>query len=174
MLFRSGSLFNLVGFQTNLTYSEQKRIFRLIPGLENAEFHRYGQMHRNTFIASPKFLTSTLQLRENQRIFFAGQITGVEGYIGNAATGLLAGMNAANLVFDQPLTKMPPDTMLGALVNYITTAPLVTFQPMKANFGILPPLPEEIKGKRSRAAAYAERAIHSLETYLASVDHHVK
>ena len=170
----SGSLFNLVGFQTNLTYSEQKRIFRLIPGLENAEFHRYGQMHRNTFIASPKFLTSTLQLRENQRIFFAGQITGVEGYIGNAATGLLAGMNAANLVFDQPLIKMPPDTMLGALVNHITTAPLVTFQPMKANFGILPPLPEEIKGKRNRATAYAERAIRSLETCLASVDNHVK
>jgi methylenetetrahydrofolate--tRNA-(uracil-5-)-methyltransferase len=170
----TGSLYNLVGFQTNLTYSEQKRVFRLIPGLENAEFHRYGEMHRNTFIASPKFLTPTMQLRNNEEIFFAGQITGVEGYIGNAATGLLAGINAARFLRNQPLIKMPSDTMLGALVNYITTAPLETFQPMKANFGILPPLPDEIKGKRNRAAAYTERAQQSLENFLASVDSHAK
>jgi methylenetetrahydrofolate--tRNA-(uracil-5-)-methyltransferase len=170
----AGSLYNLVGFQTNLTYSEQKRIFRLIPGLENAEFHRYGQMHRNTFIASPKFLTPTLQLRDNQEIFFAGQITGVEGYIGNAATGLLAGVNAAHLVLNQQAYDLPADTMLGALMNYITTAPLDTFQPMKANFGIMPPLPDEVKGKRNRAAAYAERAKHSLENYLSSVDNRTK
>jgi methylenetetrahydrofolate--tRNA-(uracil-5-)-methyltransferase len=167
-------LYNLVGFQTNLTYPEQKRVFRLIPGLENADFHRYGQMHRNTFIASPKFLNPTMQLRDNEKIFFAGQITGVEGYIGNAATGLLAGINAARLLQNQPLIKMPSDTMLGALVNYITTAPLETFQPMKANFGILPPLPDEIKGKRNRAASYAKRAQQSLENFLPSVDNHGK
>jgi methylenetetrahydrofolate--tRNA-(uracil-5-)-methyltransferase len=170
----AGSLYNLVGFQSNLTYPEQKRVFRLIPGLENADFHRYGQMHRNTFIASPKFLNPTLQLKDNENIFFAGQITGVEGYIGNAATGLLAGINTARLLQNQPLIKMPSDTMLGALVNYITTAPLETFQPMKANFGILPPLPDEIKGKRNRAASYTERAQQSLENFLAPVDSHAK
>lgn len=166
----AGSLYNLVGFQTNLTYPEQKRVFRLIPGLEQAEFHRYGQMHRNTFIAAPKFLRSTLQLRGYPEVFFAGQLTGAEGYIGNAATGLLAGINAARFLQNQQLLEFPADTMLGALVSYITQASLESFQPMKANFGILPPLSVEIKGKRNRATAYAARARQSLDMFIAAID----
>jgi methylenetetrahydrofolate--tRNA-(uracil-5-)-methyltransferase len=159
----AGSLYNLVGFQTNLKYPEQKRVFRLIPGLENAEFMRYGQMHRNTFIASPKLLRPTLQHIQREDLFFAGQITGVEGYMGNIATGLLAGLNAARLLQqDEPLT-LPQTTMLGALCHYVTHADLKDFQPMKANFGILPPLEPTSKiGKRERGKAYAERALGDL------------
>lgn len=162
----AGTLYNVVGFQTNLTYPEQRRIFRMIPGLENAVFIRYGQMHRNTFIASPLVLQPTLQSRLRPDLFFAGQITGVEGYMGNIATGLLAGMNAARLLQNLPLLTLPRTTMLGALCYYITHAELKDFQPMKASFGLLPELREKIKDKRQRAAAYAQRAIQDLEQYL--------
>jgi methylenetetrahydrofolate--tRNA-(uracil-5-)-methyltransferase len=159
----AGSLYNLVGFQTNLKYPEQKRVLRLIPGLENAEFLRYGQMHRNTFLASPKLLRPTLQHIERDDLFFAGQITGVEGYVGNIATGLLAGINAARLHSKEELMTLPQTTMLGALCHYITHADLKDFQPMKANFGILPSLEDTTKtGRRERGKRYAERALADL------------
>jgi methylenetetrahydrofolate--tRNA-(uracil-5-)-methyltransferase len=165
----AGNLYNLVGFQTNLKYSEQKRVLRLIPGLENAEFIRYGQMHRNTFIASPKLLKPTLQFHNRDDLFFAGQITGVEGYVGNIATGLLAGVNAARLNKNQKPFDLPKTTMLGALCHYVTHANLKDFQPMKANFGILPPFENAGHlGKRERAKAYADRAIIDLENFLNS------
>jgi methylenetetrahydrofolate--tRNA-(uracil-5-)-methyltransferase len=160
-------LYNLVGFQTNLKFPEQKRVLRMIPGLENAEFERFGQMHRNTFIASPKLLRPTLQHITRDDLFFAGQITGVEGYMGNIATGLLAGINAARLLGHKPLITLPQETMLGALCHYITHADLKDFQPMKANFGILPPLELEKKtGKRERGQLYADRASNVLANYL--------
>jgi len=163
----AASLYNLVGFQTNLKFPEQKRVLRLIPGLEHAEFERYGQMHRNTFIASPKLLRPTLQHITRDDLFFAGQITGVEGYMGNIATGLLAGINAARLLAGQSLLTLPNETMLGALCHYITHADLKDFQPMKANFGILPPLDlEKRAGKRERGQLYAERAANVLNEYL--------
>ena len=156
----AGSLYNLVGFQTNLKFPEQKRALRMIPGLENAEFLRYGQMHRNTFIASPKLLRPTLQHITRADLFFAGQITGVEGYMGNIATGLLAGVNAAHLHHHEELITLPQTTMLGALCHYVTHASLKDFQPMKANFGILPPLELTTRvGKRERGQAYADRAL---------------
>ncbi len=164
------TLYNLVGFQTNLKYSEQKRVFRLIPGLEKVEFARYGQMHRNTFIFSPALLYPTLRFKSRNNLFFAGQITGVEGYVGNIATGLLAGWNAARLLSGKPLIEMPSGTILGALCNYITHANAKDFQPMKANLGILPPLECEIIGRRIRAAAYAERSKADLQTFLALQD----
>jgi methylenetetrahydrofolate--tRNA-(uracil-5-)-methyltransferase len=166
----AGSLYNLVGFQTNLKFPEQKRVLRMIPGLENAEFERYGQMHRNTFIASPKLLRPTLQHITRDDLFFAGQITGVEGYMGNIATGLLAGVNMARLLKGKPLLTLPYETMLGALCHYITHADLKDFQPMKANFGILPALELEKKiGKRERGQMYAERAAGALKEYLANL-----
>ena len=161
-----GSLYNMVGFQTNLTFSEQARVFRKIPGLENVEFERYGQMHRNTYISSPKLLSPTLQFQKRPNLFFAGQITGVEGYAGNIATGLLAGWNAARMVNDLPLLIMPETTILGALCRYITQADLSDFQPMKANFGILPPLLLNKMGKRERAQKYSERSYLDLELCL--------
>ncbi len=163
----AGTLYNLVGFQTNLKFPEQKRVFRMIPGLENANFERYGQMHRNTFIHSPKLLNPTLQFRERPDLFFAGQITGVEGYIGNVATGLLAGLNAARLHAGEPMLELPATTMLGALCHYVTHAIEADFQPMKANFGILPPLVDGDRlGRRNRARAYAERSLQDLDNYL--------
>jgi len=163
----AGSLYNLVGFQTNLTFSEQQRVLRMIPGLEYAEFVRYGQMHRNTFIAAPKVLLPTLQFRRRADLFFAGQITGVEGYLGNIATGLLAGSNAARLLQGQAPLTLPVTTMLGALCHYITHASLANFQPMKANFGILPPLEINRRmGRRERAKAHAERARLELDHFL--------
>jgi methylenetetrahydrofolate--tRNA-(uracil-5-)-methyltransferase len=164
----AGNLYNLVGFQTNLRYPEQRRVLRMIPGLENAEFERYGQMHRNTFLASPKLLRPTLQHKTRDDLLFTGQITGVEGYIGNIATGLLAGVNAARQIKGHSLFTLPQTTMLGALCHYVTHADMADFQPMKANFGILPPLeqPGKKMGKRERAQAYAARAISDLERYL--------
>lgn len=161
----AGSLYNLVGFQTNLKFPEQKRVLRMIPGLENAEFMRYGQMHRNTFIASPKLLRPTLQSIQRGDLFFAGQITGVEGYMGNIATGLLAGVNAARLLHGEETITLPQTTMLGALCRYVTHADLKDFQPMKANFGILPPLDIKVN-KRERGKAYAERALADLSLAL--------
>lgn len=163
----AGSLYNIVGFQTNLKFPEQRRVLRTIPGLENAEFERYGQMHRNTFIASPKLLRPTLQHITRDDLFFAGQITGVEGYMGNIATGLLAGINMARFIKNQPLLTLPNESMLGALCHYITHADLKDFQPMKANFGILPELNLEKKvGKREKGQAYAARAAQALEACL--------
>lgn len=163
----AGTLYNLVGFQTNLTYSEQKRVLRLIPGLENAEFSRYGQMHRNTFIASPSLLDASLQFRKKGSLFFAGQLTGVEGYLGNIATGLLAGWNASRHLQDLPQLELPRTTMLGALCYYISHADLDTFQPMKSNFGILPELDNQGKmGKRDRSIAYSHRGKQDLAIFL--------
>ena len=159
------TLYNLVGFQTNLKYAEQKRVFQMIPGLERVEFERFGQMHRNTFIYSPALLYPTLQYRFRQDLFFAGQITGVEGYVGNIATGLLAGWNAANYLLGKALIQMPVETIIGSLCNYITHAAAKDYQPMKANFGILPELEVRIKGKRERAVAFAERSKSALEIF---------
>lgn len=168
----SGSLYNLVGFQTNLTFAEQRRVIRMIPGLENAEFSRYGQMHRNTFIFSPLLLRPTLQYKDRDDLYFAGQITGVEGYVGNIATGLLAGWNAARLLFGKAPIMLPTTTMIGALCHYITHAAPQDFQPMKANFGILPPLDKVLhvqKGKRNRAKIRTQRALVDLEAFLANI-----
>ncbi|HUH98492.1 MAG TPA: methylenetetrahydrofolate--tRNA-(uracil(54)-C(5))-methyltransferase (FADH(2)-oxidizing) TrmFO [Anaerolineales bacterium] len=163
----AGNLYNLVGFQTNLKYAEQARVLHLIPGLEAAEFIRYGQMHRNTFLASPRLLKQTLQFHDREDLFFAGQLTGVEGYMGNIATGLLAGLNAARVHKDQRPFIFPQTTMLGALCHYVTHADLKDFQPMKANFGILPPLENtEGRGKRERAKGFADRALADLESFL--------
>lgn len=167
----AGSLYNIVGFQTNLLYSEQKRIFSLIPGLENAEFIRFGQMHRNSFIASPILLDPTLQLRNNSNIFFAGQITGIEGYMGNIATGLLAGINSSQLLHDNLLIELPQTTMIGALIYYITHAESTTFQPMKANIGILPPVNSSQPGKRAYATECAKRAQGDLEEFIKNHPH---
>ncbi len=168
----AGTLYNMVGFQTNLKYQEQKRIFRMIPGLEKAEFVRYGQMHRNTFINSPKLLKPTLQLKNREEVFFAGQITGVEGYAGNIATGLLAGLNAARLIQGKELLVMPKTTMIGSLCYYVTHASESDYQPMKANFGILPLLEGDQGGydkgsdKRERKRRYAQRALEDLKGYI--------
>lgn len=172
----AGSLYNMVGFQTNLRIEEQRKIFRMIPGLENAEFARYGQMHRNTFIYSPALLGSTLQCNLREDLFFAGQITGVEGYVGNIATGLLAGINASRILHGEKLISLPPTTMLGALIKFITQSSAKDFQPMKANFGILPELEEkEFKGRRNkqkRARYYADRSRDDLSKYLSSIDYY--
>lgn len=169
----AGTLYNMVGFQTNLKFSEQRTVFRMIPGLENAEFERYGQMHRNTFIFSPAHLNPTLQFRRRDDLFFAGQITGVEGYIGNIATGLLAGWNVSRWVCSEPLLTFPKTTMLGALCHYITQANPRDFQPMKANYGIFPPLEgKRIKSKRQRGQAYSNRSLQDMEKYLSDITAH--
>ncbi len=157
----AGSLYNIVGFQTNLRWGEQKRVLRLIPGLENAEFLRYGMMHRNTYINAPQLLQPTLQFRSRADLFFAGQITGVEGYVGNVGTGLLAGLNAARLLNGQHPVILPTSTMLGALCHYVTHAEAKDFQPMKANFGLLPP-PQQAMGKSDRYHWYSDRALTAL------------
>ena len=167
----AATLYNLVGFQTNLTFSEQKRVFQLIPGLENAEFVRFGQMHRNTFIASPLLLRPTLQMDAYPDLFFAGQITGVEGYMGNIATGLLAGLNAAQLLAGFHPLALPIETMLGSLCRYITTASLQDFQPMKANYGLLPLVANPSEGKRERAMQYGRRSIAALASW--AMSHHI-
>lgn len=168
------SLYNMVGFQTNLKFSDQERVFRLIPGLQNAEFVRYGQMHRNTFIFSPDLLKPTMQTKTRADLFFAGQITGVEGYVGNIATGLLAGWNAARQLHGKETLVLPETTMIGALCHYITHARADDFQPMKANFGILPKLDEDVQGgrsgKRERAKLYMTRSLRDLETWYNSHD----
>jgi len=161
----AGTLYNLVGFQTNLKYGEQARVFRLIPGLEKARFVRYGSMHRNTYLNAPALLEATLQFKGRPTLFFAGQVAGLEGYAGNVAGGWLAGTNAARLARGQAPVTLPPATMMGALVHYITHAAPESFQPMKANFGILPPLEGRIRGKRARGAARAQRALAQLEEW---------
>lgn len=161
-----GSLFNIVGFQTNLKFSEQKRVFSLIPGLKNAEFVRYGVMHRNTFINSPKLLDKDLSLKSNPDIFFAGQLSGVEGYMESAASGIIAGINAVRRLKSKEPLILPNYTMIGALLDYITDPSVVNFQPMGANFGILPGLEERIKDKRERYMKLSERSINYFERTL--------
>ena len=162
----AGTLYNMVGFQTNVKWGAQAEILRMIPGLQDAEFVRLGQMHRNTFINSPTLLRKTLQLKGRDDLFFAGQITGTEGYVGSALGGLLAGINMARLLAGEPLLQMPRASMSGALIHYITHAEADGFQPMKANMGLLPDLPERIRNKRQRYAAYAEKASQETESYL--------
>lgn len=162
----AGELYNLVGFQTNLRFPEQKRIFSMIPGLENASFVRYGVMHRNTYIESPKLLDHSLCYRREPRIRFAGQITGVEGYVESAATGILAGFELSYFLKTGQTLKLPVESMLGALVHYITQTETVSFQPMGANMGLLPPLEERERNKQIRYEKLAKRGIASLENTL--------
>jgi methylenetetrahydrofolate--tRNA-(uracil-5-)-methyltransferase len=160
---QAGTLYNIVGFQTNLRYGEQERVFRLIPGLEQAEFVRYGQMHRNTFINAPLLLDPTMGFRTRPGLFFAGQITGVEGYVGSVGSGWVAGVNAARFALGQEPLILPRTTMLGALCHYVSHAEPETFQPMKANFGLLPPLHPPVRNKRKRYQAYVTRAMSEIE-----------
>jgi len=159
---RAATLYSMVGFQTRMKWGEQKRVFQMIPGLENAEFIRYGVIHRNTYVQSPQLLNDTLQMRSYPNVFFAGQITGVEGYVESAATGILAGRNAARLVQGRPLLRLPPTTMLGALVDYVAHYDGKDFQPMNANWGIVPPLPDKIRDKKEKNRLLAERGLEAL------------
>ena len=160
-----GDLYNMVGFQTNLRFGEQERVFRLIPGMEKAQFARYGVMHRNLFLNSPQLLLETLQMKTRHDLFFAGQITGVEGYIESAATGWLAGLNAARLCLGKTLLTMPRETMLGALTYYVSHADTKHFQPMNAVFGIMPPLENGKIPKKVKQQYYADRALASLSDW---------
>lgn len=160
----AGTLYNLVGFQTNLRWGEQRRVLRMIPGLEQADFLRYGMMHRNTYINSPELLQPTMQYRARANLFFAGQITGVEGYMGNAATGAVAGINAARLLRGENPVIFPTQTMLGALCHYVTHAQAKSFQPMKANFGLLA-MPEQRMAKSERYRYYSKRSLTAMRRF---------
>ena len=160
----AGTLYNIVGFQTNLKWGEQKRVLRMVPGLENAEFMRYGMMHRNTYINSPELLQPTMQYRGRADLFFAGQIVGAEGYVGNAATGLVAGLNAARSILGDHPVIFPTKTMIGAICHYVTHAAAKNFQPMKPNFGLLP-MPEERMRKPERYRYYRDRSLKMLRRF---------
>ena len=162
----AGTMYNLVGFQTNLKFPEQKRVFSMIPALHRAEFVRYGVMHRNTFICSPQILNSDFSVKENKNLFFAGQLTGVEGYMESASSGIVAGINAVRVIKNLPTLSFPVDTMIGALAAYISDPTVKKFQPMGANLGILPELAQRPRDKRERAAAYAARALDSMTQYI--------
>lgn len=162
----SGTLYNIVGFQTHLKWGPQKEVLQLIPGLENAEIVRYGVMHRNTFINSPNLLKPTYQYKDRDDLFFAGQITGVEGYVESAAAGLVAGLNAARYVQGKELIAFPDTTVIGSMAGYITTANAKNFQPMNANFGLLPPLQERIKNKQERYEQLAKRALDAIQNFV--------
>ncbi|MCC8069164.1 MAG: methylenetetrahydrofolate--tRNA-(uracil(54)-C(5))-methyltransferase (FADH(2)-oxidizing) TrmFO [Ruminococcus sp.] len=166
---REGTLYNLVGFQTNLKFGEQKRVFSKITGLQNAEFIRYGVMHRNSFINSPKLLNRDFSLRKNPNVYFAGQITGVEGYIESAMSGIIAGHSMARKLLGKPQINLPLDTMCGAMCNYISDEYITNFQPMGCNMGILPELPTRIKDKKLKYAEYSKRALNSLEEAIKKV-----
>jgi len=166
---REGILYNIVGFQTKLTWPEQRRIFRMIPGLENVEFVRYGSVHRNTFLNAPTLLTANLQLRSLPRLFFAGQITGVEGYVESTAMGLLAGLNVSRYLSGREMIPPPRETALGALVGHINNADRKTFQPMNVTFGLFSPLPGRIR-KKERGLCYARRALAALSSWQARLD----
>ena len=161
----SGTLYNLVGFQTNLKFGEQKRVFSMIPGLQNAEFIKYGVMHRNTYINSPVLLNETFNMKKYNKVFFAGQITGVEGYVESIASGLVAGINASKIYKNEEIIDFPKETVIGSLSKYISTENK-RFQPMNANFGILPPLEEKIKDKQERYKKHAERSIVNITKIL--------
>ncbi|MDL9995861.1 FADH(2)-oxidizing methylenetetrahydrofolate--tRNA-(uracil(54)-C(5))-methyltransferase TrmFO [Bacillus stercoris] len=160
----AGTLYNIVGFQTHLKWGDQKEVLKLIPGLENVEIVRYGVMHRNTFINSPSLLKPTYQFQNRSDLFFAGQMTGVEGYVESAASGLVAGINAAKLVLGEELVIFPQETAIGSMAHYITTTNQKNFQPMNANFGLLKELPVKIKNKKERNEQYANRAIETIRT----------
>ena len=164
-----GTLYNIVGFQTHLKWPEQRRVFAMIPGLENAEFVRYGVMHRNTFINSPLALLPTMQLKDEPRLFFAGQMTGVEGYVESASSGLVAGINAARLVMGKEPVVFPEATAHGALCHYITTADAKKFQPMNVNFGLMPKPAERIRDKKLKKQKIAEAALAALDDFLPAV-----
>nr|WP_319488296.1 methylenetetrahydrofolate--tRNA-(uracil(54)-C(5))-methyltransferase (FADH(2)-oxidizing) TrmFO [uncultured Caproiciproducens sp.] len=161
-----GTLYNLVGFQTNLKFGEQKRVFGMIPGLENAEYFRYGVMHRNTFLNSPKVLSSDYSLREKPNLFFAGQITGVEGYMESASSGIMAGINAVRRLNGQSTLILPDTTMIGALSCYVANGSETDFQPMGANFGVMPPIEPHIRDKKERYAAFSARSLLDLQNIL--------
>lgn len=163
-----GSLYNIVGFQTHLTFGEQKRVFSMIPGLENAEFVRYGVMHRNTYIHSPGLMTPFYSMKENRDLYFAGQMTGVEGYVESAASGLVAGLNLARRLLGKEEVVFPKETALGALAQYISAETVANFQPMNINFGIITSLDCRIKNKQERYTAISERALGVLEEYIQS------
>lgn len=165
----AGTLFNIVGFQTHLKWGDQKKVIQLIPGLEQAEIIRYGVMHRNTFINSPKLLKPTYQLKERETLFFAGQMTGVEGYVESAASGLIAGINAARLAKAEEPVVFPQETAIGSMSHYITTADSKNFQPMNANFGLFAPLPQKIKNKKEKAEKYAGRALAIIQNFSLNV-----
>ncbi|MBH0155871.1 MULTISPECIES: FADH(2)-oxidizing methylenetetrahydrofolate--tRNA-(uracil(54)-C(5))-methyltransferase TrmFO [Fictibacillus] len=165
----AGTLYNIVGFQTHLKWGPQKELLRLIPGLENAEVVRYGVMHRNTFLNSPRLLEETYQLKARKDLFFAGQMTGVEGYVESAASGLIAGINAAKLIKGEELAVFPKETAIGSMAYYITTANPDNFQPMNANFGLLPPLEKRIKNKQERNTALAERALETIQNFITNL-----
>lgn len=162
----AGTLYNLVGFQTHLKWGEQKRVFQMIPGLENAEFARYGTMHRNTFINSPRLLLPTAQLKEHPHILVAGQLSGVEGYVESASSGLAAGINAARLFQEKEALELPRNTALGSLLHYITHAQADGFQPMNITFGLLPPWPEKIRDKKEKNLKLAHRALEDLRDWM--------
>lgn len=164
---REGTMYNLVGFQTHLTFPEQRRVFRMIPGLENAEFFRYGVMHRNTYLRSPGRLTPYYSCKERENLFFAGQMTGVEGYVESTSSGYVAGINAARLALGKSLVDFPATTEIGALAHYVSESVSPNFQPMNANFGIIAPLPAKVKGgKAARNQAYAARALSVVRSLL--------
>lgn len=165
----SGTMYNLVGFQTNLKFGEQKRVFGLIPALKNAEFVRYGVMHRNTFLNSPELLNSDFSTKTNDKLFFAGQITGVEGYMESASSGIIAGINAVRKLNGSDSVLLPDTTMIGSLCRYIADDSVKDFQPMGANFGVLPELENRPRDKKERGQAYADRALNDLKIYLESV-----
>ncbi|MBT2570202.1 FADH(2)-oxidizing methylenetetrahydrofolate--tRNA-(uracil(54)-C(5))-methyltransferase TrmFO [Planococcus sp. ISL-110] len=165
----AGTLYNIVGFQTHLKWGPQKEVLKLIPGLENVEIVRYGVMHRNTFINSPRVLKPTYQLKADENIFFAGQMTGVEGYVESAGSGLLAGINAAKLALGEELLVFPAETALGSMARYITEADSKNFQPMNVNFGLFPDLGERIRSKQERAEKHADRALASIQNYMNTV-----
>ncbi|HSI65902.1 MAG TPA: FADH(2)-oxidizing methylenetetrahydrofolate--tRNA-(uracil(54)-C(5))-methyltransferase TrmFO, partial [Planococcus sp. (in: firmicutes)] len=165
----AGTLYNIVGFQTHLKWGPQKEVLKLIPGLENVEIVRYGVMHRNTFINSPRVLKATYQLKEDANIFFAGQMTGVEGYVESAGSGLLAGINAAKLALGEELIVLPAETALGSMARYITEADSKNFQPMNVNFGLFPDLGERIRSKQERAEKHANRALDAIDHYMNTV-----
>ena len=159
-------MYNLVGFQTNLKFPEQKRVFGLIPALKNAEFVRYGVMHRNTFLESPRLLTAGFALKKNPRVFFAGQMTGVEGYMESAASGIMAGINAYRFLTGKEELVLPNLTMIGALSRYIADESVTDFQPMGASFGLLPPLAEVIRDKKLRYGTLSRRSLDCLQSVL--------
>ena len=163
---REGPLYNVVGFQTNFKFGEQKRVFSMIPGLQHAEFMRYGVMHRNTFLNSPEVLNQDFSFKQNPNLFFAGQITGVEGYMESASSGILAGINAVNRKYGTSALILPKETMMGALSDHVANSVSKNFQPMGANFGVLPALSEHIKDKKERYAALAQRSLNLLEQYV--------
>ena len=159
----AGSIYNIVGFQTHLTFPEQKRVFSLIPGLEQAEFVRYGVMHRNTYLHSPGLLNHYYQVIGEPRLCFAGQMTGVEGYVESTASGLVAAVELAHRRLGLPPVEFPRETALGALAHYVSDTTVANFQPMNINFGIIPPLGYKVKGKRNKNAALSQRALEALE-----------